>query len=45
MQFWSWECDEAFDATMVINIALEQQHQAVKWVDFIGNLTKVSGWQ
>ena len=30
-------------ATMVINIALEQQPHAVKWVDFMGNPTKVSG--
>jgi hypothetical protein len=28
---------------MVINIALEQQPHAVKWVDFMRNPTKVSG--
>ena len=40
MQFWSWECDDAFDA-MIIQVALEQQ-PPVKWVDFMGNPTKVS---
>jgi hypothetical protein len=28
---------------MVINITLEQQPHAVKWVDFLRNPTKVSG--
>ncbi len=41
MPFWSWECDAAFDAT-VVNVALEQQ-SPVQWVDFMGNPTEVSG--